>query len=289
VLVSATRRPTPIGIVVPLAMLGAALLAGRYGPITTLVDDRLAAQVPANVRADGYITAATDPTYEPNEFRRGGSGTIVGVDIDLTRAVVAKLGLRLRLHSTSFDDVVPAVRDGRFELGVSATPVTDTRTAEVTMVSYLATGAQWVARTNHVRPTDPCGRTVAVVAGTVHVDHVTDRSTACTGAGKAPIIITRHDTLDEMTRAVLGGAADFLVTESHRADYLTHRHHNRLRLVGAPYDTNSYGYVVSTENHQLAEAIHAALRELVNDGTYAAILARWGIQAAAIDPPRINP
>jgi polar amino acid transport system substrate-binding protein len=111
----------------------------------------------------------------------------------------------------------------------------------------------------------------------------------CTEAGKAPITITRHSTLDDMTQALLDGTANFLVTESQRADYLVHRHHETLRLVGRPYDIGSYGYVVKTENRQLAEAIRQALHELVNDGTYATILGRWGIHAAAIDAPRIQP
>src|SRR5690349_2033474 len=61
---------------------------------SVVVDKKLAAEVPAAISSDRTITVGTDATYAPNEFLAPDGQTVIGFDVDLFRAVAAKLGLR---------------------------------------------------------------------------------------------------------------------------------------------------------------------------------------------------
>ena len=62
------------------------------------VDQELADQVPSAISSDGTITVGTDATYAPNEFLDPDGQTVIGFDVDLFKAVAAKLGLDGGVH-----------------------------------------------------------------------------------------------------------------------------------------------------------------------------------------------
>src|SRR6185503_18586242 len=72
-------------------------------------DARIAAEVPAAVRASGTLRIATSATYPPNEFVMPNGRTVVGMDADLARALAGVMGLRPRIVNTRFDTIVHGV------------------------------------------------------------------------------------------------------------------------------------------------------------------------------------
>ncbi|MFN8126631.1 MAG: hypothetical protein U0R64_09020, partial [Candidatus Nanopelagicales bacterium] len=54
--------------------------------------DRLATQVPHQLRTDGILTIGTDPSYPPMEFVSRSGTAVEGADIDLAGAVSTVLG-----------------------------------------------------------------------------------------------------------------------------------------------------------------------------------------------------
>ena len=56
-------------------------------------DAALVAMLPADLKAKGTLTVATDSTYAPDEFKDA-AGNVVGMDVDLGNAILAKLGLK---------------------------------------------------------------------------------------------------------------------------------------------------------------------------------------------------
>src|SRR5947209_2542300 len=92
-------------VVVLLAGAGGCTGGSRSGSApapSTTVDTTLAAQVPEPVRSAGVLLVATDPRYEPAEFRPDGK-TVDGFDVDLFNAVAGKLALKTRWKSVTFD------------------------------------------------------------------------------------------------------------------------------------------------------------------------------------------
>src|ERR1700741_4859633 len=109
-------------------------------------DDALAKMVPAKVKADGKITVATDASYPPNEFTLEGSSEILGMDVDLGKAIGKVLGVEVQFVNASFDGILAGLQAGRYELGMSSFTDTKEREQTVDFVTYFEAGTSTMVR-----------------------------------------------------------------------------------------------------------------------------------------------
>ncbi len=259
---------------------------------TVEVDEALAARVPAEIGEDGKITVGSDTSYAPSEFIDEDGETIVGFDVDLFSAVAQKLGFEAEFESASFDTIIAGVGSGRYEVGVSSFTINPERLAAATMVSYFSAGTQWAAKSGNPEDVDPenaCGKRIAVQKGTVQVDDITARSAECEAAGEEAITIDQYEGQDEATAAVASGKNDATLADSPVMAYAVQQTNGQLELLGDIYDSAPYGFVVPQEESEFAQVLADALGALIEDGTYAEILEKWGVEAGAIDSPAVNP
>jgi polar amino acid transport system substrate-binding protein len=253
-------------------------------------DDDLAALVPDEIKADGKILVGVDATYAPAEFLDTDGATVVGFDVDLFNTVAGKLGLTTEYVPSQFDDIIPGVMSGKYEIGVSSFTINDERKAQVNMVSYFAAGTQWASRTGE--PVDPdaaCGKRVAVQAGTVQVEDLEARSAACTEAGDPEITIEQFQGQDQATASVVSAKNDAMLADSPVCAYAVQQTNGELELSGDIYDSAPYGYVVAQEQTEFAEAVAQALAAVIADGSYEQALGNWGVEAGGITDPAVNP
>jgi polar amino acid transport system substrate-binding protein len=255
-------------------------------------DTALAAKVPASIKADGTITVGTDSTYAPSEFVGADGKTIQGFDVDLFTLVAKKLGLKAKFTTAAFDSIIIGVGSGKYEIGVSSFTVNKEREAQANMVSYFSAGTQWSVKKGNPKKVDPanaCGIRVAVQKATVQVDDVTARSKKCTGAGKPAITIDQYDAQSDATAAIVSGKDDAGLADSPVMAYGVKQTGGQLELLGEVYDSAPYGYVVKKDQTEFAQAIAAAVKSLISDGSYTKVLTNWGVQAGAITDPAVNP
>jgi polar amino acid transport system substrate-binding protein len=248
----------------------------------------LAALVPASIKAKGVLAIAVAPNYPPNEYVNT-SNKIVGWDIELMDAVAAKLGLRAAYQNATFDNIVPGVTNGRYDVGVSSFTDNVTRQKSVDFVDYFNAGTQWAGSKGKViNPDDACGLHVAVQTSTVQATKdLPTRSAKCAAAGKPPIKIESYHDQAAATTAVALGKADAFASDSPVAAYAVRQESAKLQLQGPLYDAEPYGYAVAKES-SLARALKQSLEALIADGTYHKICARWGDEAGEIKSPMIN-
>lgn len=253
------------------------------------VDKALADLVPAKIKDSGTLIAGTDPTYPPNEYKDP-SGKIVGFDVELFDAVAAKLGLKTQYVASTFDNIIPSVIGGTYQVGVSSFTDNPEREQRVDMVSYFNAGTQWVATAGEkVTPDDACGLTVSVQTGTVQVDDLQARSDECTKAGKQPITIQKFDAQADATTAVILGKVNAMMTDYPVAVDAVKQSKGKVELVGDQYKSAPYGYAIGKGQGTLAQAVRGALQAVIDDGTYTSILSRWGVSAGAVPTTKINP
>ena len=256
------------------------------------VDEELAARVPAEIGEDGAITVGSDTSYAPSEFIDEDGETIVGFDVDLFSAVAQKLGFEAEFESAQFDSIIAGVGSGRYEVGVSSFTINPDRLAEATMVSYFSAGTQWATQTGNPEDVDPdnaCGLSIAVQRGTVQADDITARSAECEAAGEEAIDIQQFEGQDEATAALVSGRVDASLADSPVMAYAVQQTNGQLELLGDIYDSAPYGWVVPQAQTEFAQVLADALSALIEDGTYAEILEKWGVEAGAIDTPEVNP
>ncbi|MDQ1713711.1 MAG: polar amino acid transport system substrate-binding protein [Frankiaceae bacterium] len=265
---------------------------GAIGTTTPAVDAALAAKVPAAVRSDGKIVVGTDSTYAPSEFLAADGKTIQGFDVDVFNAVAAKLGLTAQFVTAPFDNIIPSVGSGKYEIGVSSFTVNAERKKTVDMVGYFQAGTQWGTKAGNPAKVDidnACGKKIAVQKATVQVDDLTARSKKCTTAGRPKITIDQYQGQDEATAAVVSGKDDAMLADSPVVAYAVKQTGESLELLGEIYDSAPYGYVLKKNQGEFAQAVADALKAIIADGSYAAALKKWGVEQGAITDPKVNP
>jgi polar amino acid transport system substrate-binding protein len=254
------------------------------------VDSALVAKVPAAVKSTGKLIIGTDSTYAPSEYLDTDGKTVIGFDVDLFNAVAGKFGLKTEWQSAKFDDIIPGVGSGKYNIGVSSFTVNKDREQQATMVSYFSAGTQWAAKTGAtVDPDNACGKKVAVQTSTVQVDDITARSKKCTDGGKPAITIDQYQAQSDATNAVVTGKDDAMLADSPVCAYAVKQTNGQLALAGQIYDSAPYGYVLPKDQTDFAQAIATAVQSLITDGSYKTILAKWGVDAGAITSPAVNP
>ena len=246
-------------------------------------DDALAGQVDSKISTDGKLVVGTDPTYEPSEFKQGGK--IVGFDVDLGTAIAKKLGLTAEFQESKFDAILPAL-GSRYEIGMSSFTDNPAREKVVDFVTYYNAGTQWASKDAAFDPDNACGKKVAVQTGTVQdTDDLPARQKKC---GSNAIKVQRYDAQDEATNSVVLGKADAVLADSPVMAGAVKKVGGGLQLVGDVYDAAPYGIALPKNAGTTKDAILGAVKALVTDGSYKAILDKWGVSSGAITDPVIN-
>jgi len=88
---------------------------------------------------DNTIKMITEATFPPYEFLRGQE--IVGIDVEICKAVAQKLGRPFKAETVDFDSVIPAVISGKADLAAAGITVTEDRKKNVDFsIPYVKTG-----------------------------------------------------------------------------------------------------------------------------------------------------
>ncbi len=251
-------------------------------------DEAAVALLPADVRDSGKLVVGTNLTYAPDEFKTP-DGQPTGWGIDLVTEMSARLGLDPDLRDSQFDNIIPGVKGGKYDVGWASFTDTLERQASVDFVDYYNAGIQWASRTdNPVNPDDACGLTIAVGTGTYQeTEELPAKSKACEEAGKPPLELLKLDTQGDITNAVVLGRADAMSADSPVTQYAVSQTDGKLMLAGDIFDAAPFGAAVAKDG-DMGPAVQAALQSMMDDGTYLAILEEWGVEAGAIETATIN-
>jgi len=85
------------------------------------------------------IKMITEATFPPYEFLRGQE--IVGIDVEICKAVANKLGKKFQAETVDFDSVIPAVISGKADLAAAGITITEDRKKNVDFsIPYVKTG-----------------------------------------------------------------------------------------------------------------------------------------------------
>ncbi|MDR1710574.1 MAG: transporter substrate-binding domain-containing protein [Propionibacteriaceae bacterium] len=253
-------------------------------------DPTLYAMVPQALRDSGVLKVAVSLAYEPMEFSDPGSEELKGIDIELAQEVGKRLGLTVEFDNVDFEQLITGVTTGRDDLIWTAMSDYTERQTKVDFVDYFRTGDAFfapAAAKDTIKDTkDLCGLTVTVASGTNWGQTVKQVSDEVCTDGKE-IGILEIETLAEQkvqmktdrAQAILMGLEGGAGADLEAGEY----YH-----FGEVLKPNNYGVGVAKENTGLRDAVQAALKAMGADGTYLAILTKYGCADAAIADFTIN-
>ncbi len=249
-----------------------------------------ASLLPAAIRKAGVVRAATDGTYPPNEYTGPDGKTLVGFDIELGQAVATRLGVRIDFSNAKFDTILTGIQANRYDLAFSSFTDNKERQAKVDFVDYFSAGTSILVKKGNpagiTSLQDLCGKPVALESGTVQVTIA--EAASCPGGGKIQITQLPDDAaarLQVTTGRAVADLNDFPVA-AYTAK--TAGGGNDFEVVGTQVETAPYGVAVSKDLPGLRDAVKAALQAMVDDGSYGALLARYGIEQGALKTVTVN-
>lgn len=279
-------------VLLPTACGAQTQAGGPAKPASKATLDRsLRDLLPQAVRDKGVVTVGTDASYAPMSFFAPDGRTIVGMEPDLAAAVGTVLGVQLKFENVDFTTILPRVRAGTLDLGISAMTDTSEREASVDFVNYFSAGTSIVVQRGN--PTgitdvkDLCGKVVAVEEGTTQVDLMKRSQANCDQPIKVKTYPTNSDALVQLRT----GRAAAVLNDFAPASYLANDARTKANYQLASttqYEPGLYGVAVNKQQRGLRDAIQGALEQLVRDGYYRTVLTRWNVQGGGVNEVTIN-
>ena len=134
-----------------------------------------------------------------------------------------------------------------------------------------------------------CGATVGVIRGSLQqTTMLPNQASACANAGKPAPIVEAFQGGPDTQVALTAGRIDAELADAVTLVIAAQASSGTLEEIGPVTRNANPGGVALPKGSPLTNAIHAAIQKLMADGTYAKIIAKWGLQNIAIDSSVID-
>jgi len=259
---------------------------------TLTKDDTIAAMLPDAIKSAGTVRVASGVSFPPMEFFDTDNKTVLGFDADLGAALGQVLGVKFDFQNTNFDGILGGLNAGRYDLSLTSMIDKKERQATVDFIDYLTSGVTFmVAKGNPkglVDKLDLCGNTAAVEKSSTGDLSVDDITKECTAAGKPAVKKQPFPDQASAVQALQSGRADAVVALDLTLAYNVKTAPDAFQVDAKPFGTLPVGIPVPKSNPQLRDAVQAALKKVIDSGTYDALLAKWNLQSQALKGAPIN-
>lgn len=230
----------------------------------------------ASVALADTITMVTNVGFPPYEYWDG--DVEAGIDVEIARAVAAKMGYDLVIDDQQFKSCISNVSEGKADFCMGGVTVTDERKLVVDFSQTYAQGVQVII----VLEGSPIQSIDDLLAdGTAYVIGTQEGTTGnlyttwdYEDAGKDTDLIKGYNTGMDAVMALKNGQVDCVVIDSEPAKTFVAMNEG-LVILDTEYIVEDYAAVLRKGNDEFNAAFCAALQELMDDGTVAAIIAKY--------------
>lgn len=290
-ILSACQGPAGSGTTGSPAISGGASASAASSPVAKVPDAQLV--------LPGTLFVCIDIPYPPQEAFDD-QGNAIGSDPDIATEIGKRLGLEAKFQNTVFAVIIAALTGGKCDVIVSAQNINADRLKQVDMVPYFKAGQSFVVAKGNPKAIktkdDICGKTVAVQNGTTELDYLqgvgdyagAGLSDACVKGGKAAITIKQYDKDNDALLALQSAVADIYFADSPAAGYYVTQHPDQFELSGLTLDVAIEGISVAKTNTDLRDAVKTALLSMIDDGKYAEILKKWGVEDGGLTADEVK-
>jgi ABC-type amino acid transport substrate-binding protein len=210
----------------------------------------------------------------PYAFRQQ-DGVLVGMEVDFARELGRALGRPVRIGDLRFEELFPALADGRIDIAMSGLTITRLREVRVAFSDpYLRSGLlamiqrQNVERYPTLASVFACNARFSVVNGTTGEKFIRDR---CGATG----LIYPTNSTEIAIAEVKAGRSDIMIQDAPIVVWAVSGNEGVLALIRDPLDREDLGWAVRREDPGMLAQVNAVLEQWDGDGTRAAVLDRW--------------
>lgn len=212
----------------------------------------------------GTITVGTEGTYAPFSYHDQ-SGKLTGYDVEVTRAVAGKLGVKVDFKETQWDAMLAGLKAGRFDMVANQVALTtpERKATFDKSAEYSWSGPMIVVRQDEAavkQPSDIKGRKAAQTLSSNYGERAVKE-----GAEIVPI-----DGMAQGLTLLRQKRADVTINDSLALlDYLKKNPDSGLKEAwrAGPDEKLGAGFIVNKGNGEALAKISGAVEELKKDGT----------------------
>ncbi|WP_249977727.1 ABC transporter substrate-binding protein [Vreelandella olivaria] len=257
-----------------------------------MVSQAQSQELPDDITAKGYLTAAIVPNYPPLEFKDPETNQLTGFDYDLGMALVEHLGIEMRWQESAFEQMISGLTTGRSDIVLSGMTDTAERQQVVSFINYLRSGPQFYTLADNSDTdvaTDLCGKRVGTSRRTNFPREIETWSEAnCVAEGLPAIEVIGTEGSADARAQLRQRRLDAAVQGGETLPYIQSMEPGAYKIVGEPLAYQYTGIATAKDNIELIDALSNALDELIQNGVYGDIIEKWGLEDSAVEEVMIN-
>lgn len=259
------------------------------------VNNELRAKLPEEIKTSNKLISVNSGSFPPYEIVTD-TRTMTGASADLTDAIGQLLGVTIE-HATvsGLSALLSGIKSGRYQFAMG--PVGDFKSRQeandfVDWVQEYVVFAVQKGNPKGIKSLeDACGARIAVQSGGSAEKVIKAQAEKCTADGKPTLEVQSYTDQPTSILSVRSKRADAFFSSQAPLTYFVQQSNGELELagVGKPngFEDLFQGAVV-TKDSPLTEVLLGAVKELMKNGTYAAIMKKWGLENNMISAAGIN-
>ena len=253
---------------------------------TQTMDPAIHAKLPADILKSGVMTSVNNGSFPPYEIVTGSNG-LDGASADLSHALGEVLGVKIEHASvTGLSGILSGMAAGRYQMGIG--PIGDYPDF---VKEFVVFGVRKGNPEKINALDDTCGKRIAVMAGGSAEQVIRKQSEVCVKDGKPAVTVQSFSDQPTSILAVRSNRSDAFFSSQAPLTYFVEKANGQLELTGTG-KSNGFGDIyqgtVVPKDSAVRDAILAGYQKLFDNGTYAIIMKKWGLEGNMIQAPGIN-
>jgi polar amino acid transport system substrate-binding protein len=270
----AARRSLAIGIV----MLVGAPLAQAQATATA----------PQHIKDHGKIVYCSDISFPPFEYYDAQTNDPAGFDVEFGQLLAATLGVKAEFKNIGFDALIPSLQAGQCDAILSGLFDKPERRQVIDLVDYASVGNSLIVKSNNAVKfnglSDLSGRSVAVEAGSTLEHELDAANDQVKQAGKPAIKIAALPKASDAFQQLSTGLVEAYYGTTAQASYFNKQNPGSVKLASPQTSSFFIGVGTAKSDAPLHDALSAALKTVVANGKYNALLKKWSFESAPMKP-----
>ncbi|WP_293853612.1 ABC transporter substrate-binding protein [uncultured Alsobacter sp.] len=247
------------------------------------VDEALRAKLPEEIRKAGKMTAVNNGSFPPYEIVTGTE--LTGATKDMSEAIGQLLGITIE-HATvaGLPALLSGVNSGRYQFAMGPVGDYPDRQKANDFVDWAREYVVFAVEKGNPKKIasleTTCGTKVSVMAGGSAEKVIKEFSGKCSGLGKEPVEVQSYTDQPASILAVRSKRADAFFSSQAPLTYFVQQANGQLELTGVGLSNgfnDIYQGAVTAKGSPLAGVLKDAFDVLIANGTYAAVMKKWGL------------
>ncbi|MER9872752.1 ABC transporter substrate-binding protein [Mesorhizobium sp. M0195] len=258
------------------------------------VNEDLRALLPEEIRTAGKITAVNNGSFPPYEIVTGTE--LTGATKDISDAIGQLLGVEVDHASVAgLPALLSGINAGRYQFAMGPVGDYPDRQKSNDFIDWVREYVVFAVEKGNpqgITSLDTaCGKRIAVMSGGSAEKVIKQQAQKCTEGGKPAVEVQSFTDQPSSILAVRSKRSDAFFSSQAPLTYFVEQAKGQLELAGVGQANgfkDIYQGAVVKKGSPLGGVLLDAFKILMKNGTYAAVMKKWGLEKNMIDAPGIN-